>query len=229
MKQTKSKNWVAVIPAAVLYNEKLSDKDKLVYCVVSNLTHEKGFCWASNRYIAELLGCSPVTVSRSISKLDKIGLIKNTLEKGSEGTLRRIYLPLSQVSKGFIKNAKPVSRKRGTNNIVDVNSNESNYSNELLTWINNKYKRKFTVLNEKKLKMRLKKFGLEKIKLAIDNAYADDFHAKNNFKYLTPEYFLRNDDNLDKWLNVKKDDNEQKTNNRKASNYAKNIASEFGW
>ncbi|OFY05714.1 MAG: hypothetical protein A2W93_14390 [Bacteroidetes bacterium GWF2_43_63] len=37
---------------------------------------------------------------------------------------------------------------------------------------------------------------------AFENAVADEFHRKNNFKYLTPEFFTR-PDILQKWLNAK--------------------------
>ncbi len=232
-------NWIAVIPAYILYDNKLSDKDKIVFSVISNLTFEKGYCWASNRYIGDLLNCSPLTISRSISNLSKNKHIINSLEKSKDGTLRKIYLPISNPAKGYIKNDKGVTQKRVANNI-DNNIKDLQYnkqtdkdllqmqSNELLSWINLSYKRKFNILNKSKLKLRLKTFGIEKIKEAISNAYQDEYHIKNNFKYLTPEYFLRNDDNIDKWLNVKTEKNEQRTS-KKTKQYTENIAKEFGW
>jgi hypothetical protein len=235
MKQTKfNKNWIAVIPAVILYDPKLTDKDKIVYSVISNLTHEKGYCWASNAYIADLLSCAPLTISRSVSNLNKRGYVKNSVEKNKEGTLRKIYLGLSNLNNGVIKNDKRVSQKSITNNITNniVDNNINNISNELLCWINQEYKRKFSILNKNKLKQRLKTFGIEKIKTAVANAYADEYHIKNNFKYLTPEYFLRSDENLDKWLNVKKEKNERTTSKFKkptASSYAENISKELGW
>lgn len=47
-------------------------------------------------------------------------------------------------------------------------------------------------------------YTLAQMATAIDACHADDFHASKNYKYLTPEYVLR-DNQIDKWLNVKAD------------------------
>ena len=229
MTQTKyNKNWIAVIPAFILYDTKLSDKDKIVYSVISNLTHEKGYCWASNKYIADLLGCSPLTISRSVSNLNKLGHIKNTVSRTADGTDRKIILSIS--TNGIFKKDTPPIKKRLHNNITNnITDNKTNSSNELLTWFNNEFKRSFKVIDHKKLKMRLKTFGLEQIKTAIKNAYSDEFHAKNNFKYLTPTYFLRSDENVDKWLNTTKQIKNEGIKKTRTREYTDNIAKEFGW
>jgi len=223
-----NKNWVAVIPAVILYDRNLIDKDKLTFCVISNLTHEKGYCWASNRYIADLLNCATVTISRSIARLNKHGYIISSVEKSQDGTKRKIYLPTSMIN-GFVKNDKPTNHQRPTNNIEEHSSLIIDNSKELLSWINLTFKRKFNIINKSKLKARLNTFGLEQIKTAISNAYADDFHKSNNFKYLTPEYFVRNDQIIDKWLNIDNKKNEQTRNKSPRSNYTNTIAKEFGW
>ena len=242
MIQTKyNKNRIAIIPAFILYDPNLSDKDKIVYSVISNLTHEKGYCWASNRYIGDLLNCSPLTISRSVSNLNNKGHIKNSVEKSPNGTLRKIYLSISNPARGLVKNDKGVNQKQQANNIInnivkednkqtDQNELLNSQSKELLSWINLSFKRKFNILNKSKLKLRLKTFGIEKIKEAIKNAYNDDYHIKNGFKYLTPEYFLRNDENIDKWLNAKNENNEKtRFTSRKATSYTENISKELGW
>ena len=222
----KPKNWIAVIPCVVLYDQNLTDKDKLVFAVISNLTHEKGFCWASNQYIAELLNCGQQTISRSVSNLNSLGYIINSIEKNKQGTLRKIYLPMSKINNPLVKNDNRVSKKRQPNTIV--NNIIKDNSKELLLWINNTYKRKFNIIDANKLKARLKTFTIENIKEAIKNAYNDEYHAKNNYKYLTPEYFLRNDENLDKWINAKNERNNKKRP-KQATSYTENISKEFGW
>ena len=51
----------------------------------------------------------------------------------------------------------------------------------------------------------LKHFTLEDIKNAMETAKDDDFHSENSYKYCTLEYFSRMEQ-LDKWLNVTKDE-----------------------
>lgn len=228
----KSNNWVAVIPSAILFNNELTDKDKLVYAVISNLTHDKGFCWASNRYIAESLNCTPVTISRSISRLNNLGVIRCSLTKDIKGTQRKIYLALAFSQSGLIKNDKGVEPKSNTNNIINNKVNINNNSKELLSWFNETFQRTFRVINNKKFEQRLKTFDINQIKKAISNAYSDKYHIENNFKYLTPEYFFRNDDNIDKWINYKPNEKTTATAKYKKptiNEYTENISKEFGW
>ena len=39
---------------------------------------------------------------------------------------------------------------------------------------------------------------------AVKAAKADEFHIEKNYRYLTPEYILR-ENQMEKWLNVKLD------------------------
>lgn len=235
MKQEKLNNWVAVIPSTILYNNKLSDKDKLVFAVISNLTHEKGYCWASNRYISELLGCSPLTISRSVSHLNLLGIVRNELLKDDHGTNRKIYINMSYINKGFVKNDKPSNQKRSANNITNIIKKEdinkqNKISKEILDFINLGWNRSFRTINNKKLNLRLKLFNIDQIKTAIKNAYEDKYHKETNWTYLTPEYFLRNDDNIDKWLNKKTDIQHGRNSKKsKTTNYTENISKELGW
>lgn len=49
-----------------------------------------GFCWASNRYLAERLRKSEVTIERGLTALVKAGLIKReTTRRGMSGGARR--------------------------------------------------------------------------------------------------------------------------------------------
>ncbi len=63
-----------------------------------------------------------------------------------------------------------------------------------------KIKRK--ALNRPKLKARLKTFSPAEIKQAIYNASKSEHHIGNGFRHMTSEFFTRNDDNIDKWLNA---------------------------
>jgi DNA-binding MarR family transcriptional regulator len=231
MKQEKYKNWISIIPALVLYSKYLSDKEKLVYAVISNLTHEKGYCWASNRYIAELLNCSNVTISRAVSNLHKRNYINVSLTKDEDGTNRKIYLTIAQTTNGLIKNDERANQKRATIMLDNLYKDKviNTSANELLTWINQTFNRKFTIIDSQKLNKRLIKFGMEKIKQAIKNAYNDPYHQSNNYKYLTPEYFTRNNEIIDKWLNAKSENNKRNEQNNKTREYTENISKQLGW
>ena len=70
---SEQKNYYAIIPANVRYDPNLKDKAKLLYSEITALCNEKGYCWATNEYFANLYGVSKTTISL---------LIKNLIEKG---------------------------------------------------------------------------------------------------------------------------------------------------
>ena len=69
------KAYYAIIPANVRYDENLKDKAKLLYGEITALTNDKGFCWASNSYFAELYKVTKETISRLIKNLVDAGYI----------------------------------------------------------------------------------------------------------------------------------------------------------
>ncbi|MFY9421448.1 MAG: helix-turn-helix domain-containing protein, partial [Bacilli bacterium] len=71
--------YYAIIPANVRYDNDLTPNAKLLYGEITALCNEKGFCWASNSYFAELYKVSKETVSRWISNLETLGYIRTEL------------------------------------------------------------------------------------------------------------------------------------------------------
>jgi DNA-binding MarR family transcriptional regulator len=92
-------NYYAVIPAPVRYDKDLSPQAKLIYAEISALSNSKGYCWASNKYFAQLFGITTVTVSRLISQLIKAKYIDTQLNRYSD---RKLML-----KGGINKNVKP--------------------------------------------------------------------------------------------------------------------------
>ena len=69
-------NNFSVVPAAVLLNDTITDKAKILYSEISALCNKKGYCWATNDYFEKLYECSKVTVIRAINALKENGYIK---------------------------------------------------------------------------------------------------------------------------------------------------------
>lgn len=70
----------SVIPWPVLHAANLSDKTKLVYGVISSLTRARdengevrGYCFASNATLAEIMGCGERTITRAVADLIDAG------------------------------------------------------------------------------------------------------------------------------------------------------------
>ena len=141
-------------------------------------------------------------IRTSLTKLKSTNEI--TIKTSSQGSVIEIVnYSKYQLATNETTNERPTSDQQTTTNKNVKNENKLEIIQaDLLEWFNSEFKRKFTIINKTKLKERLKTFEIEKIKIAIKNAYSDKYHIENNFKYLTPEYFFRNDENIDKWLNV---------------------------
>ncbi|MAB38970.1 MAG: hypothetical protein CL525_07760 [Aequorivita sp.] len=89
------KNYYAIIPAPVRYSKKLKANEKLMFGELTALANEKGFCFASNDYFANLYDVSKTSVSKWISNLEKNKFIrlKMIYQKGTKQIKeRRIYI-----------------------------------------------------------------------------------------------------------------------------------------
>ncbi len=67
---TQNHNWYAVITAKVLLSKELSSTQKLLIALISNLSNERGYCFATNKYLGDCLNISEITVSKNISYLE---------------------------------------------------------------------------------------------------------------------------------------------------------------
>lgn len=45
--------YYSVIPATVLYNKELKANEKLLYAIITSLACKEGYCFATNKYLAE--------------------------------------------------------------------------------------------------------------------------------------------------------------------------------
>ena len=91
--EMEQKNYYAVIPANVRYDKRLKPLARLLYGEITALCNEKGYCWASNSYFAELYEISQETISRYISQLREYGYIEIDYNKAEQNTeKRKIYI-----------------------------------------------------------------------------------------------------------------------------------------
>ena len=68
------------IPAEILLNEKLSDKEKIILAIILYLSEETKSCFASNKYIASIVNVTANRVSKIISSLKDKEYIKVKLK-----------------------------------------------------------------------------------------------------------------------------------------------------
>lgn len=91
MAENASRAYYAIIPANVRYDSNLMPSAKLLYGEITALCNEKGYCWASDRYFAELYGVSKTTIQNWMKNLsDRKYITREVVYKeGTKEILRR--------------------------------------------------------------------------------------------------------------------------------------------
>lgn len=93
--EEQQKAYYAIIPANVRYDKDLAPNAKLLYGEITALCNEKGYCWASNQYFADLYHSSISAVQKWVSALVKKGYINLELvyKEGTKQVLhRKLYI-----------------------------------------------------------------------------------------------------------------------------------------
>lgn len=136
--EEQQKSYYAIIPANVRYDKDLAPNAKLLYGEITALCNEKGYCWASNQYFAELYGVSVLSVKRWVNSLVNKGYVYRTLtyKPNSKEVDKRILsidsgikIDTTSVQKCYdpsIKNDTSSSIKNDTDNNTIINNTFNN-------------------------------------------------------------------------------------------------------
>ncbi len=113
MSEYIQKNYYAIIPANVRYDKRLTLLSRLLYGEITALCNEKGYCWASNSYFAELYEVNNKTISRAVQQLEECGHIKCVYDKTQQNNdKRKIFIEYRQkCPDGMDKNVQTVETK----------------------------------------------------------------------------------------------------------------------
>ena len=115
--------------APVLYNPELPDFTKLLYAVISSLTEQTGYCWASNERLARDFRKTTRTIQRSLRELQEAGYIR--IEDGDGGPGRRkIYAGLSPMAGNHDKNVTVTMTKMSPDHDKNVTHNKKENKKE---------------------------------------------------------------------------------------------------
>ena len=113
--------YYAIISAEVRYDKNLSANAKLLYGEITCLTNENGFCFATNKYFADLYEKSKVTISKWISELVSSGYLSTsyTYKEGSKEIDKRY---ISILKGGIKENLKGGIKENFKDNNTSINN-----------------------------------------------------------------------------------------------------------
>ncbi len=124
-------SYYAIIPAYIRYNKELKFAERLMYGEITALSNKEGYCFASNRYFAELYGVSQSTISRWISHLAELGSLHVEVIRNEKKEIieRRIYIvdnPYVQNNQyPYMQNSTYPICKKSKDNIINNNMLDS--------------------------------------------------------------------------------------------------------
>lgn len=133
------KSYYAVIPAEVRYDKSLKPNAKLLYGEITALCNEKGYCWASNNYFAQLYEVTTVAVSQWVRALRESGYVTCELIKSEKGqvTERRIYIRvLTSVYGGINKTLIGYKENFKGNTTVNIKDNNTELIKQIVEYLN---------------------------------------------------------------------------------------------
>ena len=123
------------IPIEILTDNKLSDKEKIIYTITIYLSKENKYCYLTNKSISELLNISITQVSKLVNSLKDKGYINIEIiykENSKEVEMRKI-IPIEEklntlFNKSLIpsptKLQYPIEEKFKDNKIYNKNNNK---------------------------------------------------------------------------------------------------------
>lgn len=128
------KSYYAIIPANVRYDKNLTANAKLLYGEITALCNEKGYCWASNSYFAELYEVSKQSISSWVNSLKDNGYISIEYErKGEQIVKRKVSINFDE---GINKSLRTYQEKLKENN-TSTNKENIPYL-EIIDYLNSK-------------------------------------------------------------------------------------------
>lgn len=124
-------NYYAIIPAYIRYNKELKFGERLMYGEITALSNKSGYCYASNKYFADLYGVSQSTISRWISHLAEINSIDVQIIRNEKKEIieRRLYITdtpyMQNCTYPYTQNNQYPMRKKSKENIINNNMLDS--------------------------------------------------------------------------------------------------------
>lgn len=121
-----SHNKFSVVRTQVLLCKEINNTEKLAIALIEGLSNEKGYCFASNSYIADALGVSERQVQNIIKRLEDIGVLGRVMLINSKGISYR-SLTVNPDCDVLLRSQKPQIPEHEMGDEIDCGGGELNF------------------------------------------------------------------------------------------------------
>ena len=141
----------AIVPKYIYETKKLTPEDKLIAERIIYLCKKEGYCWITNKSLAEMYHITVETASRHIKKLEDIGLIKCIYDYNEKKT-RRVIRLVDNIWTNWSNRDKSNNQKSIDQGVKHNNkyNNISEYKSNTPDWFNMDYEKKIPTPDEQR-------------------------------------------------------------------------------
>lgn len=181
MNEESQINYYAIIPATVRYDQRLKASEKLLYGEITALANKYGYCYAQNKYFAELYNVTIGTVSKWLSHMQKLGYIIIEIIRNNKKEIvsRHIYIADTPYGQKKLypyssKKQYPIVKNDKENNI---NINKDDLFNLIINKSSNISEEFYKILEQlellytQKILLFMQQDNIEKLKQIIFSLY----------------------------------------------------------
>jgi len=122
----------SLIPISILRDNRLTSLEKLLLIQIISLCKQKGYCWATNKYFAELNNVSRTTISKSVNNIAASNYINIQYEKQNLNNSKR-KIELTPVLNNQIKRIKESFDTSIKEKLKQYNKNNDNKIDKIYT------------------------------------------------------------------------------------------------
>jgi hypothetical protein len=117
--------WYWIMANVVLFDNRLTDKQKLLYCLISSLCAEKWYCRASNKYLWEKLWVKEWTISQWVKALIDYWYVESDINK-SKWNERHITIANVINQNTYCEKSQEGYCENSQHNITTINTTNEN-------------------------------------------------------------------------------------------------------
>lgn len=115
-----------ILPRLVAHDKTISAFAKILYSEISSLCAEKGYCWATNKYLAGKFSCHEKTISSAVSELEKYIYMEN---RGGGAARRKMYVHTLTASSRQPRRKTPGNIEENATVDLEENATQNSISN----------------------------------------------------------------------------------------------------